>query len=490
MPGTRAAVQPRSWFKDTFGFTEAVDDVTRSRIQLTGDGFENEATVFEATRKQFSFEDGVLTSLANGKQFRAGAFTVAALSDLQSNLAQAVAEAGLKHESLGGLRFQNVVACTRDLIGNAANDGAVFQVASLFNCLETMNGNPEAGVTRYSTLPIQGAACALACPGSLVYRNYFLNGRGQAGQKQQLDCLAAAGDLLKDSQQCYWKIRNGLMVPALSGSVAKLSARIATEHGLGDRIRSKIQVGVHWDAEVWTGTHGVCQVFCGAVPLSLVKTSSAESCAPLACVVLEAAYDATLAVAACLAAQRCARVKVFLTLVGGGFCSNRLNWIADALSRALVAYADQPLDVCLVHYGQLPNDRLATLGTDTGTAGGLKVPKRAQTAPVHRPVTPMATKEETIEVDPDLLAMAGGTAKTLIAAFDRFDVNGDGVIDKSEFMRVLQAVNPAFFTLRIINMLLAEADVDGDGVVHYAEFVEWLTGEAPEIVQGVLSTAK
>jgi hypothetical protein len=118
---------------------------------------------------------------------------------------------------------------------------------------------------------------------------------------------------------------------------------------------------------------------------------------PFARLVLRATYDAILLVAATLAADRAAaalaaaraaaeddteharedvaptgnegggggggrggggagvgpevRVRVFLTLVGGGVFGNEPAWITDAIGAALDAHAAAPLDVFLVHYG-------------------------------------------------------------------------------------------------------------------------------------------
>ena len=62
------------------------------------------------------------------------------------------------------------------------NSAHLRQVASQFNCLE-MNepgARPEDGVTRYYSDAMQGPACALSCPAGTVFRNYFVNGHGQA----------------------------------------------------------------------------------------------------------------------------------------------------------------------------------------------------------------------------------------------------------------------------------------------------------------------
>ena len=85
-------------------------------------------------------------------------------------------------------------------------------------------------------------------------------------------------------------------------------------------------------------------------PLATRKLDVADW-AVFAQVVLEGAYEATLAAAAVLASERRARVKVFLTAVGGGAFRNQTKWITAAIRRALRVHAKSPLDVRLVHHG-------------------------------------------------------------------------------------------------------------------------------------------
>ena len=46
---------------------------------------------------------------------------------------------------------------------------------------------------------------------------------------------------------------------------------------LAEKVVQKVQVGVHWDTEVWTGTHRVCQVFCSALPVAYFKSAATSS---------------------------------------------------------------------------------------------------------------------------------------------------------------------------------------------------------------------
>ena len=100
-----------------------------------------------------------------------------------------------------------------------------------------------------------------------------------------------------------------------------------------------------------------------ALPVAYDKSTPSAEWEPFARLVLRAAYDATLAAAACKsAAEGGRRVRVFLTALGGGAFGNRAAWIVDALQAALEAHREQPLDVALVHYGSAVRSEWAGLG--------------------------------------------------------------------------------------------------------------------------------
>jgi hypothetical protein len=68
---------------------------------------------------------------------------------------------------------------------------------------------------------------------------------------------------------------------------------------------------------------------------------------PLARLVLEAAYEATL-LAGVLNARRGASRRVLLTRLGGGAFGNEAAWITSAIDRALACVAGQRLEVLAV----------------------------------------------------------------------------------------------------------------------------------------------
>jgi hypothetical protein len=141
-----------------------------------------------------------------GKRIAFGRLEMAKLSDLRQAVADLAAQ---PHRCT----IREVVGDVRVLHADAANAGALFQVASQFNLLE-MSGpsvTPERGVGIYENDPTQGPACAIACGAGTVYRNYFADVDGQIGQTadKQIECSAELGRQFGNTDQRPWKMQNG-----------------------------------------------------------------------------------------------------------------------------------------------------------------------------------------------------------------------------------------------------------------------------------------
>jgi len=70
--------------------------------------------------------------------------------------------------------------------------------------------------------------------------------------------------------------------------------------------------------------------------------------------------------------------------------------------------------------------------------------------------------------------VAAGFHGDYLAAFDEYDVNGDGLLDRVELRRLLAAADigsPATRGLWAAGVI-AEADADGDGAVSWDDFVQ------------------
>jgi len=184
-------------------------------------------------------------------------------------------------------------------------------------------------------------------------------------------------------------------------------------------------------------------------------------------------------------------VTLFLTAVGGGAFGNRSQWIVSAMEKALKAFEEAPLDVKLVHFGSLPRSTYASLeqGRKPKTKAGATAAKPVAAASPAQPLPAEGAAEDIGDAAAPQAAAEpaeeGATLARTAALFARLDENGDGIVDRSEMGRVLQALLPAL-TEEQIGLMFEEADADHDGEVHYAEFLAWLfNSESAVAIRGI-----
>jgi hypothetical protein len=335
------------WFEKLTGFRETSYDDTRAKLRVEGHQ---------------------LQSLINGKNYGIGDLELVSLQALRERVKSS---GGLP----GQLKLNVVTGDVRQMHKLPENAGALFQVASQFNLLE-MTGpevTPEDGVTIYQQDRTQGPACAIAAGAATIYRNYFALVGGSEGQTQdrQLNGLADLGDAfskaLNQPVGALWKMRNGYALCSGAGLDA-ISVHLGKlQPDQVDALRGKLSIGIHSDVVV-TDTEGehqpvVSQAFCSALPVAYTGVPSAQW-KPLASLVLEAAYEATM-LAAVLNKHRGASNVVLLTLLGGGAFGNEDHWIFSAIRRALRMMSGSNLDVRLVSYGA-PSRAIRQIVTDFG----------------------------------------------------------------------------------------------------------------------------
>lgn len=264
-------------------------------------------------------------------------------------------------------RFSLVEGDVRGLHLDPSLRGVVVQVASQGNCLEMVGPgvSPEDGVTRYAQDRTQGPACAMAAGAATIWRNYAVEVDGERGQTadRQLDAfadlraaLARAAGVEPDA---LWRPRNGYVLPdgAALDRVASV-LRPATAADL-DRLRGCLRIGLHWDVEATDAAPPgplLTQAFCSALPVAYGPHAPGRW-EPLARLVLEAAYEATL-LAGALDAARGGPGVVLLTRLGGGAFGNPDAWIDDAIARAVALPWPCGLDVRLVSHGAPPRASL------------------------------------------------------------------------------------------------------------------------------------
>ena len=305
---------------------------------LTGLAADDPATV----RAGIAVEGPFLHLVATGARLRWGSLATPRLDALPPPPPTAPAR----------LRVREVVADVRALHADPAHAGAVFQVASQFNLLEMVSPGvtPESGIARYAHDLTQGPACAMACAAGTIWRNYFVPVQGGVGQTAaaQLDMLDAVGAALGNDGGRLWRMQNGYLLPR-PGGLAEAARHIAGQEAV---LRGMVRVGVQQDTQVTLPgcAHQVTQVYCSAVPMAYTRETEA-AWEPLARLVLEAAYLATLAVA-WQTAQATGQRRVFLTRLGGGAFGNPGAWITAAMATALAGYAGCDLEVAIVSFGR------------------------------------------------------------------------------------------------------------------------------------------
>ena len=301
----------------------------------------------EAVHSHLVHEGHVLRSLVNGRSIGIGHLSTPNLAELRS----AVADCGPGE-------ITDVVGDVRELHRDPANAGAVFQVASQFNLLEMVGPErtPEAGVSIYEHDHTQGPACAIACGGATIYRNWFVPLGDQIGQSadRQVDCLTDLGAMFghdpSTSATSLWSMRNGYCLATASGLSRIRAVLDAASEGEREFMGGLLRVGVHAGVEVTDADagHAVTQVFCAALPVAY-SDQPARSWEPFARLVLDASYEATLRAAHRNAANT-GNPTVFVTRLGGGVFGNEPAWIDAAIERAC-SLVGAGLDLRLVSHG-------------------------------------------------------------------------------------------------------------------------------------------
>ena len=304
------------WFERLMGFPETSPDQVRANIDIEG---------------QF------LISRVNGRRVRCGRLATPSLAELRADGKAVPAKKTTVTEVVGDIG---------QLHRDSKNAGTLFQAASQFNLLEMAGPSvtPEKGVGIYQFDRTQGPACAIACGGGTIFRNYFAPVGRQIGQsaEHQIDCLADLHVGLGGPG--LWEMRNGYAFPSRRGFERINAGLAAASPSQLDYLRGMLRVGVQHDVEVTDTDQLVTQVYGSALPVGY-GSQPTHLWEPLARLVLEASYEATLRVA-----RRCNIDIVYLTLLGGGVFRNDSEWISESILSAVERV--DGLDARIVSYEQ------------------------------------------------------------------------------------------------------------------------------------------
>ena len=322
-------------------------------------GFKESQYSFSEVRDQFDWDDKnfILRSKINKREFSVGKFEMASIKELQDRYeALLLKSPTLPNESKlkDSLKCHEIVSSVEYLIKDEENADAVFQVASQFNCLE-MTGpsiTPDKGITGYEWDHTQGPACALSCPAATLYRNYFL-GLDSRNETNQVNLLEDVENLLENKENKYWYIQNGYCKASIH--FGKLRPFLEENEKIHAEIVKKLKIGIHWETEVSDRKHRVCQVFCSGLPISYNRQSD-EEWEIFAKLVLEGYYKGCLLVGAISALERKKeKVKVYLTMLGGGVFGNPEKWIKEAIEKSLGVVDSNLVEVIVVRFGSSKN---------------------------------------------------------------------------------------------------------------------------------------
>lgn len=302
-------------------------DVERRLIAL-------EREIASAPDRAFRFaDDGTATLVAGGEELGAGRFSTPSIRELKAKATRAEGKPHALTLSVfqGAHRLTDIGA-----LQGSAGEGALFQAASQFNCLESP-GPGVVPVADYLHDYTQGPRASVsAFPGTFL-RHYAAPSRDGGRFVQTSD---HGIDLLAD---------------ALDPAAARVHGGYLTTEGVVDREAfaanlvdrfEGIRVGVHDDVEVvygadWSGpvvgARRIAQVFTSTLALGGYSRGPVDG--PIVAArkqLLRGAYVGTL-----LAAATLGKSTVTLTLIGGGVFQNPKADIWDAIHFA--AEAVRPL---------------------------------------------------------------------------------------------------------------------------------------------------
>ena len=297
--------QSKTWFYNLFGFEEENYNLTQSNFNLI-------SQIIPSGKKLF-----ILKSKINNRQFPIGNLEIPSLEELREKVLLNYIPT---HKSVVEHIIVNDIL---EIHGLSENKGAMFQVASQFNCLEfiTPDEKPENGITKYQWDNTQGPSCSLACAAATVYRNYFtqidykikhnqiIENKLQIGQTNKLQ-INNLEDILRILGSDFITVINGYTFSS-NEKLLLLNNKLKNDFNLRENIIKNLRIGVHYNIGVTFDKfdrksypqnasfiehrkgHLVSQAFCSAISVAYSGLSK-DIWEPFSILILQATYEATL----------------------------------------------------------------------------------------------------------------------------------------------------------------------------------------------------
>lgn len=328
------------WFTRLFGFTEGR---------------------YSYTKRKFELEDNYIISKSNNRKFSTGNFTTPTLASLRKEVSEKVQKNPNRSLKISHFPVRDIYYTHQ----NPEFEGAMFQVASQFNCLEFPNANttPENGITKYQSDLTQGPACSLACPGATLFRNYFATTpKGNLGQTKndQINNLDLLEEMIKNKENQFWKTKNGY-TDSTPIQLDNFNEKYLDNQWNRDDLLGAIKIGLHVNTEVidifgnFDRIQTVNQAFCSAI--SIAYSSAGESdWSNVAKIVLDSVYESTLLAAVLNYHKGNGSNIVLLTFIGGGVFGNNWLWIINSIARACAIASYYDLDVRIAYYRRVDEE--------------------------------------------------------------------------------------------------------------------------------------
>jgi hypothetical protein len=223
---------------------------------------------------------------------------------------------------------------------------------------------PEMGVAVYYNDKTQGPACAIACAPGTIVRNYFaFDGTTEQTSERQINTLEGVLTAIET-----WAKEKGLVTVENGYTFSTTDKLQRVSEILADPgravLKDLLRVGVQKDTQVTCtkleqggGWHRVIrkdpvrvtQVYASALSIKYSGLPQ-NDWAPLAELVLEAAYEATLRAALIHARPVGGRKRVVLTALGGGVFGNDMSIIARVIVNAIKTFKTAGLDIVINEY--------------------------------------------------------------------------------------------------------------------------------------------
>lgn len=345
------AVRPRNqFFQDVMGITETDFRTDFYKSALSSET-KNGQTIYFITN-------------STGKKYQCGYFEQLSIGDLRAATAAIDARDKITMAEKKGTFsvMYGIRADIQGLQGDPKNADTVFQVASNFNGLETIESSPSAvtdmnahALAGYVGDLTQGPFASISATPGLILRRYYAFYPGKESTPSQEwwqgNAPARQVNFLSDLMDKIGMTQGGYVL---------LQKAVSAGTNPTDEDLKKMKIGCHGETQVTFGhianyPHNqvvlqdplpvISQVFTAGV--NFVNTNTHSPIADAwAQTILNAAYEGTIRTAAYKKKPR-----VVLTLIGGGVFGNDKEWIVAALERMKDFIVKSGIEVWLNVFG-------------------------------------------------------------------------------------------------------------------------------------------